>query len=68
MVLICISLMINYIEQLLFFLIYVLLSWLHWVFFTVCELSLVAARGGYSLLQRKGFSLWWVLFVAEHRL
>ena len=31
--------------------------WLRWVFVAACRLSLVAARGGYSLLQCTGFSL-----------
>ena len=35
--------------------------WLHWVFFAVCQLSLVAAGGGYSPLWCVGFSLWWLL-------
>ena len=30
--------------------------------------SLVTANGGYSLLRRAGFSLRWLLFVAEHGL
>ena len=37
--------------------------WLHWVFVAVCGLSLVAASGGYSLLQFMGFSLWWLLLL-----
>ena len=45
-----------------FFLIYL---WLHWVFVAVCGLSLVVASGGYSLLWCSGFSLQWLLFVAE---
>ena len=31
--------------------------WLHWVFVAAGRLSLVAASGGYSSLQRSGFSL-----------
>ena len=31
--------------------------WLHWVFVAACGLSVVAASGGYSLLQCAGFSL-----------
>ena len=37
--------------------------WLCWVFVAVCRLSLVAASGGYSLLQCMGFSLWWLLLL-----
>ena len=42
--------------------------WLRWVFVAACGLSLVVASGGYSLLQCAGFSLRWLLFVAEHGL
>ena len=35
--------------------------WLCWVFVAACGLSLVAARGGYSLLHCAGFSLRWLL-------
>ena len=35
--------------------------WLCWVFIAVRGLPLVAASGGYSLLQCAGFSLWWLL-------
>ena len=37
--------------------------WLRWVFITAHGLSLVAASGGYSLLQRAGFSLRWLLLL-----
>ena len=37
--------------------------WLHWVFVAVHGLSLVVVRGGYSLLQCVGFSLWWLLLL-----
>ena len=37
--------------------------WLHWVFVAACGLSLVAASGGYSLLQGVGFSLRWLLLL-----
>ena len=37
--------------------------WLHWVFVAAHGLSLVAASGGYSLLQCMGFSLWWLLLL-----
>ena len=37
--------------------------WLHWVFITLCGLSLVAASRGYSSLQFPGFSLWWLLLL-----
>ena len=37
--------------------------WLHWVFVAVRGLSLVAVRGGYSLLQCVGFSLQWLLLL-----
>ena len=43
-------------------------SWLSWVFVAVRGFSLVAASGGYSLLRCTGFSLWWLVFVVEHRL
>ena len=42
--------------------------WLYWVFVVVHGLSLVAASRGYSSLWCTGFSLWWLLFVAELRL
>ena len=38
--------------------------WLRWVFVAACGLSLVAARGGYSLHNHErcvGFSLQWLL-------
>ena len=31
-------------------------------------LSLVAVSGGFSSLGCSGFSMWWLLFVAEHQL
>ena len=37
--------------------------WLRWVSLAARRLSLVAARGGYSLLQCAGFSLWWLLLL-----
>ena len=37
--------------------------WLHWVFVAARGLSLVAASGGYSLLQCMGFSLQWLLLL-----
>ena len=37
--------------------------WLCWVFIAVRGLSLVAASGGYSLLQCVGFSLQWLLLL-----
>ena len=42
--------------------------WLRWVFVAVRRLSPVAAGGDYSSLRCVGFSLLWLLFVAEHRL
>ena len=42
--------------------------WLHWVFVAVRRLSLVVSSRGYFSLQCGGFSLWWLLFVVEHRL
>ena len=42
--------------------------WLHWVFVAECGLSLVAVSGGYFSLQCAGFSLWWLVFLAEHGL
>ena len=47
------------------FIIIIIIFWLHWLFVAVHRLSLVAARGGYSLLQCTGFSLRWLL-VVEH--
>ena len=38
-----------------------LFIWLRWVFVATRGLSLVAASGGYSLLQCTGFSLRWLL-------
>ena len=35
--------------------------WLHWVFVAMCGLSLIAASGGYSLLQCMGLLRWLVL-------
>ena len=37
--------------------------WLRLVFIAACGLSLVAASGGYSLLQCVGFLLWWLLLL-----
>ena len=37
--------------------------WLCWVFVSACRLSLVAARGGYSLLRCVVFSLRWPLLM-----
>ena len=37
--------------------------WLCWVFIAAPRLSLVVVSGGYSSLQRKGFSLWWLLLL-----
>ena len=37
--------------------------WLHWVFVTVCRLSLVVASGGCSSLRCAGFSLRWLLLL-----
>ena len=37
--------------------------WLYWVFIVARGLSLVAASGGYSSLQRAGFSLQWLLLM-----
>ena len=37
--------------------------WLHCVFAAACKLSLVAASGGYSLLQCTGCSLQWLLLL-----
>ena len=41
--------------------IYLFIYWLCWVFVAECELSLLAASGGYSSLQCTGFSLRWLL-------
>ena len=43
--------------------IYYFFGGLHLVFFDACELSLVAASGGYSSLQCMGFSLRWLLLL-----
>ena len=37
--------------------------WLCWVFVAACRVSLLAVNGGYSLLQSKIFSLWWLLLL-----
>ena len=42
--------------------------WLRWVFVAAPGLSLVAVSGGYSSWWCVGFSLWWLLLVAEHGL
>ena len=47
---------------------YFIYFWLCWVFTAARGLSLVAVRRGYSSLWCAGFSLWWLLFVAEHEL
>ena len=46
----------------LFYFIY-LFIWVLWVFIAAHGLSLVATSGGYSSLQRVGFSLWWLLLL-----
>ena len=43
--------------------IYFVYFWLRWVFVAAHGLSLVAASGGYSLLQCAGFSLQWLLLL-----
>ena len=43
--------------------IYFFILGLHWVFVAACGLSLVAMSGGYSSLQRVGFSLQWLLLL-----
>ena len=59
---------VHFFKHLLFFEIYLLFSfWLRWVFFSGLCLSLFAASMGYSSLRCEGFSLWWLLFVEEHR-
>ena len=37
--------------------------WPCWVFVALYRLSLAVANGGYSLLQGRGFSLWWLLLL-----
>ena len=37
--------------------------WLCWVFVAVCGLSLVAARGGYSVMMHWFLILWWLLLL-----
>ena len=54
--------------KILFYLFIYLFYWLCWVFVAARRLSLVEASRGYSLLWCMGFSLWWLLFVAEHGL
>ena len=44
----------------LFEFMYLFNFWPHRVFVVACGLSLVVANRGYSLLQRTGFSLWWL--------
>ena len=36
---------------------------MRWIFVAARRLFLVAASGGYSLLQCTGFSLWWLLLL-----
>ena len=48
--------------------IYLIYFWLCWVFVAARGLSLVVVSGSYSSLWCAGFSLWWLLFVAEHGL
>ena len=45
----------------IFILFIIIYFWLRWVFAAAHGLSLVVARGGYSLLQCTGFSLRWLL-------
>ena len=40
--------------------------WLHWVFIALCGLSLVASRGGYSVVMRRLLIM--VASLVEHRL
>ena len=47
----------------LFLFIFYFIFWLHWVFVAVGTLSLVVVSGGYSPLQRTGFSLRWPLLL-----
>ena len=47
----------------LFFIYKIIYFWLCQVFVAARRLSLVAARGGYSLLRCAGFSLWWLLLL-----
>ena len=42
--------------------------WLLWIFIAAYGLSLGVATGGYSSSRCMGFSLQWLLFVAEHGL
>ena len=55
-----------------FFLIYINLFiiyfWLCWVFVAARGLSLVAASGGYSMLQLRGLLIAVASLIAEHRL
>ena len=39
---------------------FIFIFWLCWVFAAAHGLSLAVASRGYSLLQRAGFSLWWL--------
>ena len=56
----CVQFVVKPVHWILFFLIY---FWLRWVFIAARRLSLVAASGGYSLLQCVGFSLRWLLLL-----
>ena len=48
--------------------IFIIYLWLHWVFIAVCRLSLIAARGGYSLVAVHGLLITVASLVAEHGL
>ena len=50
----------SFLKFIYFFIFYFSLCW---VFVALHRLSLVAASGGYSLLQCSGFSLWWLLLL-----
>ena len=52
-----------FIPSILFFFFLIYIFGLCWVFVAVRRLSLVAASGGYSLLQCTGFSLQWPLLL-----
>ena len=54
--LICLGIFINLFILFIYF-------WLRWVFIAACGLSLVAASGGYSLLQHADFPLRWLLLL-----
>ena len=55
--------MVNFFKKIYLFIYLFIYFWLCWVFVAAHGFSLVVASRGYSLLQYKGFSLWWLLLL-----